>query len=94
MERMTKDQREKISETIGALYIASTIAATDDLKEMLATYADGLAELLIDDNKSISLSNGFGLTINAEDIARGRLSEIKEYVGYVGYGEGHGGENG
>ena len=90
---MTKKQREKIAETMGALYIASTVGVTDDFKEMLKAYADDLADLLADDNKSVDLGNGFGLTINAEDIARGRLSETREYVGYVGYGEGHGGKN-
>lgn len=46
---MTKEQREKITETMGALYMASASTTTDDLKGMFATYADGLAELLADD---------------------------------------------
>lgn len=46
---MTKEQREKISEAMGALYMASGCATTDDAKAMLATYADQLAEVLGND---------------------------------------------
>lgn len=46
---MTKEQREKIAETMGALYMASACAEKEDAKSMLSTYADDLAEMLAGD---------------------------------------------
>ena len=54
---MTQEQREKIAETMGALYIASTCFTNDDLQMVLAGYADNLSELLANDSYTIKAAD-------------------------------------